>query len=234
MDQTALPIVLVPGLLCSAEIFQPQATALWPHGPVMIASTLSGGTIAEMAAQILATAPPRFALAGISMGGYICFEIMRQAPKRVIKLALLDTSARADTTEQTEARRAMVESARHADFEAWVRNNLVAILHPSRQADSVLNDLNARMALTIGFAGFERQQEAIIARTDSRSILPSVKVPTLVLVGDGDVLTPPERAQEIAALIPGSELVVIPDCGHASTIERPDLVSAALVQWIAR
>src|SRR3984885_2686961 len=95
------PIVLIPGLLCAAEVFAPQIPALWPHGPVTIASTLEGRTMAEIASAILATAPPRFALGGISMGGYLCFEILRQAPERVIKLALLDTSARPDTPAQT-------------------------------------------------------------------------------------------------------------------------------------
>ncbi|MDF2799889.1 MAG: putative hydrolase or acyltransferase of alpha/beta superfamily, partial [Devosia sp.] len=112
------PIMLVPGLLCSAEIFAAQATALWPYGPVTIASTLEGSTMAEMAAAILAAAPPRFALAGISMGGYICFEIMRQAPERVVKLALLDTSARPDTPEQTAVRRERLARAKAGEFEA--------------------------------------------------------------------------------------------------------------------
>src|ERR1700733_4137734 len=96
------PIVLVPGLLCSAEVFVPQVAALWPFGPVTVASTLEGKTMSEIAAAILATAPPSFALAGISMGGYICFEILRQAPERILKLALLDTSARPDTAEQSK------------------------------------------------------------------------------------------------------------------------------------
>src|ERR1700761_6033308 len=101
-------IVLVPGLLCSAEVFAPQIPALWPCGPVTIASTLEGRTMAEMASAVLAAAPPRFALGGISMGGYLCFEIMRQAPERVIKLALLDTSARPDTLGQPDQRRALI------------------------------------------------------------------------------------------------------------------------------
>ncbi len=212
----------------------PQAIALWPHAPVMIASTLVGTTIAEIAAHILERAPPRFALAGISMGGYISLEIMRQAPERVVKLALLDTSARTDTPEQTAARRTMLESARGADFEAWMRKIIAAVLHPSRQADHVLIEVNVRMAVTVGFPLFEQQQRAIIRRQDTRSILPGIKIPTLVLVGDADVVTPPELSEEIAAAVAGSELVVIPECGHASTIERPELVSAALLKWAAR
>ncbi len=106
------PILCIPGPLSTADVFSPQIPVLWPYGPVTIASTLTGHTLAEIAANILVSAPPRFALMGISMGGYLCFEILRQAPERVIALALLDTSARPDTPEQTAQRRALVVQAR--------------------------------------------------------------------------------------------------------------------------
>lgn len=226
------PIVLVPGLLCTAETFSAQVTALWPHGPVTIAFTLTGDTLAEIAAAILATAPPRFALAGISMGGYIALEIMRQAPQRVVRLGLLDTSARPDTPEQTAQRRAMVAEARTGDYEGTVRQALKAILHPAHQDDADLAAINLRMALTIGVEGFARQQEAIIGRPDSRPSLAAIAVPTLVLVGDRDPLTPPELAEEIAAAIPDARLVVVEQCGHAATLEQPAAVNRALVDWI--
>ena len=227
-----IPIVFVPGLLCSAEAFAPQSAALWKFGPVTIASTLVGETIAEIASAILKDAPPRFALVGISMGGYICMEIMRQAPERVARLALLDTSARPDTPEQTSQRRAMLEQARESDFAAWSEETLTSIVHPSRLADQALRSINRRMGMDVGLDGFARQTEAVIHRIDSRPGLTEIRVPTLVLVGDSDALTPPERAQEIASLIPGARLVVIPECGHASTIEQPELVSSALAQWL--
>jgi pimeloyl-ACP methyl ester carboxylesterase len=216
------PIVFIPGLLCSAEVFAPQVAALWPYGPVTVASTLEGDTIAEIAVTILATAPPRFALAGISMGGYICFEIMRQAAERVIKLALLDTSARPDTPEQIKERRALVELSRTADFKALLAQALSSILHPAHQNDPALREVNVRMGLTVGLDGFARQQEAAIARVDSRSGLAAIAVPTLVLVGDSDPLTPPDRSEEIAEGIPGARLVVVPECGHGSTLEQPE------------
>ena len=118
-----IPIVLVPGLLCSAEVFAPQIAALWPYGPVTVASTLVEEIIPGMAASILASAPERFALAGISMGGYICLEIMRQAPHRMIKLALISTSARPDTPEQVTQRRALLHLVRTGDFEALDRKS---------------------------------------------------------------------------------------------------------------
>jgi len=230
----SLPVVLVPGLLCTAEIFAPQLPVLWPHGPILIASTLEGHTIPQIADRILAVAPPRFALVGVSMGGYISLEILRQAKARVAKLALCDTSARADTPKQSRDRRAFVERARSEGFEPVVDAALSAILHPAHRADPKLRAVNLRMALAVGLEGMARQQEAIIARADSLALLPSIAVPTLVLVGDGDLLTPPSRAQEMAAAIPDAELVIVPESGHASTIEQPEAVNRALSRWLER
>jgi len=226
------PVVLVPGLLCSAEVFAPQVAALWPCGPVTVASTLEGDTIAEIAAAILAAAPPRFALAGISMGGYICLEIMRQAPERVAKLALLDTSARPDTPEQTARRREAVASARTGDFLAQTAEAALAQVHPDRKDDAHLAAVNRRMAAAVGVDGYARQIEAIIARPDSRPGLAAIAVPTLVLVGDTDTLTPPDLAEELAAGIPQSSLTIVSHCGHLSTLEQPDAVNRALLAWM--
>jgi pimeloyl-ACP methyl ester carboxylesterase len=227
-----LPVVFVPGLLCSAEVFAPQVAALWPCGPVTVASTLAGDTIPEIAAAILAAAPPRFALAGISMGGYICLEIMRQAPERVVKLALLDTSARPDTPEQTAKRRDAVASARTGDFLAQTAEAALAQVHPDRKDDAHLIAVNRRMAAAVGVDGYARQIEAIIARPDSRSGLAAIAVPTLVLVGDTDTLTPPELAEELVAGIPQASLTIVPQCGHLSTLEQPEAVNRALLAWM--
>ena len=228
------PVVLVPGLLCSSEIFAPQIPALWPFGPVTIASTLEGQGIGEVAASILKDAPPRFALAGISMGGYICFEIVRQARKRVLKLALIDTSARPDTAEQTAGRRASLEHARAAGFLPTALDNLTNLLHPSRRSDRRFREINRRMALTVGLQGFARQLEIAISRPDSRPDLAAIDVETLVIVGDCDPVTPLECSQELAASISSAKLKVIPDCGHLSPIEQPGLVSEALTHWLRR
>jgi len=176
--------------------------------------------MAEIAAAILVAAPPRFALAGISMGGYVCLEIMRQAPERVIKLALLNTSARPDTPEQVTLRRALVAQL------------MSAILHPAHQNDPVLRNANVQMGLTVGLEGLIRQTEAVIGRIDSRPSLPAIRVPTLILVGDRDPLTPPDRSEEMAAAITGARLVVVPECGHGSTLEQPKAVNHALIEWI--
>ena len=227
------PTLLIPGLLCSAEIFAAQVPALWPHGPVSIASTLVGSSIGTAAASILHDAPPSFALAGLSMGGYLCFEIMRQAPERVVKLALIDTSARPDTPEQIANRRASLKQARASGFLPVALDNLTGLLHPARRADPGLAAINRRMALSVGIDGFARQMEIAISRPDSRPILGAIKVDTLVVVGDSDALTPVERSEEIASAVGGAKLVIVPDCGHLSPLEQPEAVSRALTEWIA-
>lgn len=226
------PIVMIPGLLCSAELYAPQIAALWPFGPVTVASTLSGTTMSEIAANILRAAPPRFALVGLSMGGHVALEIMRQAPERVSRLALLNTSARPDTPEQAEQRRGMLAQAKGGDFKGLLSQVMTLLLHPAHRDDQRLLEVNVRMGLTVGLDGFERQTEAIIGRADSRPHLAYITVPTLVLVGDSDPLTPPFLSEEIAAAIPNSKLVIIPECGHGSTLEQPEAVNRALVTWL--
>lgn len=226
------PVVLVPGLACTAEMFAPQVAALSPHRPVSIASTGEGDSMARMAAAILHDAPPRFALGGISMGGYIAFEIVRQAPERVERLALLDTTARPDAPEQTAQRQALIARAEDGQLEAIMREIAPRLLHPRHKADQTLIEVQVRMGLEVGAAGFVRQQRAIIGRPDSRPDLPGIRVPTLVLVGDRDPLTPPIRAREMADALPDASLVIVADCGHASTLEQPDAVNAALLDWL--
>ncbi|CAG9213670.1 alpha/beta fold hydrolase [Burkholderia gladioli] len=227
------PIVLIPGLLCTAEVFAPQIPALWPHGPVTVASTLEGDSIAAMAAAILANAPPRFALAGFSMGGYLAHEILRRAPERVTRLALLSTSARADQPIQIEMRQALLEAATLGDYDTVLANATLNTAHVSLRRDPVFAATKRRMAADIGRAAFARQTAAVIGRPDSRRELPSIAVPSLVLVGDSDPVTPPEFAREMAEAIPGAKLVIVSECGHTSPLERPEAVNAALRDWLA-
>lgn len=226
------PILLIPGLVCTAELFAPQLPALWTRGPVTVASTLGGDSMEAIAEDILSNAPPRFALAGLSMGGYVAFEILRRAPERVERLALLDTSARPDTPEQTERRRGLMARLDSESFEAVIEPVLRGLPAPARREDETLFQTNLRMARAVGPDGFRRQTRAIIGRVDSRPDLPGVKVPTLVLVGEQDAVTPPEVAREMAGTIPGARLSVIPDSGHVSTLEQPDAVARALLGWL--
>jgi pimeloyl-ACP methyl ester carboxylesterase len=228
-----LPIVLVPGLLTSPRLYAEQLPALWRLGPVTIAVHTRDDSAAAIASRILADAPPRFALAGLSMGGYIAFEIIRQAPDRVARLALLDTSARPDTPEQTARRNAQIELTRHGRFAEIADQQFPLVVHPSRHGDPAARGLVRLMADETGPEAFIRQQQAIMGRPDSRPGLAAIDCPTLVLVGDGDVLTPPALAAEIADGIPGARRVVVAGSGHLSTLDRPEQVTRALVEWLA-
>ena len=230
---SSVPLVMVPGLQCSARLYAPQVIALWPFGPVTIADHRRDAEIGAVAARILATAPPRFALAGLSYGGYIAFELMRQAPERIAKLALLDTSARADAPEQTEGRHTFIAMAEKGQLAEITEMQIPRFLHRDRLDDEALKETVRAMAAETGPEAFVRQIKAIMSRPDSRPMLSQIRCPTLVLVGDGDQATPPELAHEIAGGIAGSKLVIAPGCGHLSTIERPEAVNAALADWLA-
>ncbi len=227
-----LPIVLVPGLIASPRLFAAQIPELWRFGPVTIADHTRDDSMEGIARRILAAAPPRFALGGLSMGGYVAFEIARQAPERVAKLALLDTTARPDAPEQIEARRAQIELARGGRFGEIPDQLFPRLIHPTHQGDEELRRVVRQMAEEVGAEGFVLQQTAIMNRPDSRASAAAIRCPTLVLVGEGDQITPPERAEEMAGIIPGARLVTVPECGHLSTIERPQEVTRALVEWM--
>ncbi|MDO8877201.1 MAG: alpha/beta fold hydrolase [Pseudolabrys sp.] len=229
-----LPLILVPGLLCSARLYASQVTALWPCGQVTVADHRRDSDMAAIAAAILANAPPRFALAGLSMGGYIAFAMMRLAPERIARLALLDTSARPDLPEQKAGREKFIAMAEDGKLSDIVETLLPRFIHRDRINDEPLKAEVRAMATETGPEAFVRQTKAIMARPDSRPLLSSIRCPTLVLVGEGDELTPPDLAKEIAAGIAGSTLTVVPNCGHLSTMEKPDAVNTALTAWLTK
>lgn len=231
-ESHSLPIVLIPGLLASPRLYAEQIPELWRIGPVMVAAHTRDDSMAAIARRILATAPPRFALAGLSMGGYVCFEILRQARKRVSRLVLLDTSARPDMPEQSEQRRAQIDMARGGRLGEVADMLFPRLVHARRWGDESLRRIWRAMVQEVGAEGFVNQQTAIIGRPDSRPGLAAIGCPTLVIVGDGDVLTPPEGAEEIANGIPGSRLSVIRDSGHLSTLEQPAAVTRSMVEFL--
>lgn len=233
-DAASLPILLIPGLGCTARLYTEQMPALWTFGPVMVADHRRADSMDTIARRILDAAPPRFALAGLSMGGYIALAIMRIASERVAKLALLDTGARSDTPEASERRKASIALARAGKLDEINAMLWPVLVHKDRQGDAVLKKITGDMTLMAGADAFARQQTAIMTRPDSRPGLSAIKCPTLILVGDGDQLTPPALSEEMAGLIPGSRLIVVPDCGHLSTLERPEAVTRALVEWMQR
>ena len=231
MDNS-MPILLVPGLVSSPRIYTPVIPALWRFGPVTVANHIRDDNIAVIARRILAEAPPRFALAGHSMGGYISFEIMRQAPERVAKLALINTQARPDTPEASARRRALMARALDGGLHDVMDEILPLLVHPSRTGEAALRQLFHDMADDVGAEGFINNQTAIIARADSRPTMATIKCPTLVLTGDRDMLIPNTLSMEMADGIGGAKLVILPDCGHCPQPERPQATIAALVEWL--
>jgi pimeloyl-ACP methyl ester carboxylesterase len=231
---TKTKLVLVPGLLCTKALWAPQLAALGDVADITVANHRRHRTMRGIARSILAAAPRRFALAGLSMGGYIAYEIVRQAPERVTKLALLDTGSRADAPERKARRLELIEVAEREGAGAAQDALMPLLIHKSRLQEKPLVDTIRRMAVDTGVAAFKRQQAAIMGRPDNRPLLASIRCPTLVLVGREDALTPVELAREIAAGIPGAKLTIVPNCGHLSTLERPQAVNRALRQWLTR
>jgi len=231
MDNT-MPILLVPGLAVSPRIYAPVAPPMWRLGPVTVANHIRDANMGAIARRILAEAPPRFALAGHSMGGYIAFEIMRQAPQRVAKLALINTQARPDTPEATARRRGQIARAKSGDYHAVLDELFLGFVHPSRREDATLRQLVRDMGDDIGAEAFIRQQTAVLSRPDSRPTLAWIKCPTLVLSGDEDNTIPNSLSVEMADGIHGAKLTILANCGHLPQPEQPQATAEALVEWL--
>jgi pimeloyl-ACP methyl ester carboxylesterase len=229
----SLPVVLVPGLNCSARLYAPQLPELWRLGPVTVADHTRDDTMAAIAKRILDAAPPRFALAGLSMGGYIALEIMRQAASRVAKLALLDTQARDDTPDAQQRRHDNIALAEGGRFAEVIEAVWPILVHRDRHHDAALKQVHVAMCHDVGPQAYVRQQKACLTRADSRPLLATIRCPTLVLVGAQDELLPPFLSDEMAAAIPGARLAKIADSGHLPSIERPEAVNRELVAWLS-
>lgn len=228
------PIVLLPGLNCTAEVYAAAVPALWQLGSVLIPDHKRGSSMAEIAAAILAEAPPSFALAGFSMGGYLAFELLRQAPERITRLALIDTMARLDTPEGLQKRHDAIRLVQAGKLRQLVSANFPLSVHPENAGNPTIRDFSLRMALANGPEVYVRQQQAIITRPDSTAELAGIRVPTTVIVGDADTITPVADAQAMAAAIRGANLVVIERAGHMSPTEQPEAVTRELAGWMQR
>lgn len=227
----ASELLLLPGLICDERLWRDVIAGLDAH--CVVADLTQDDTIAAMAARALAVAPPRFALAGLSMGGYVAFEIMRQAPERVTHLALFDTSARADDEARRETRRKGIAMVGQGKFVGVSRGLLGSLIAPQHMGTEIARDVQA-MSERVGQEAYVRQQVAIMGRVDSRPLLGTIKVPALVGVGEVDKMTPPELAEEMAAGIAGAELVRFADSAHLPTMENPGAVVEAMRGWLAR
>jgi pimeloyl-ACP methyl ester carboxylesterase len=226
------PLLLVPGLLCTAAVFARQIAALAAERSVTVADHSRGESFAAMAAAILAEAPPRFAVAGLSMGGGIALQMVAQAPERISRLGLLGSSPLPDTPASSALRAELIALAENGDMPAVTERMLPLFLATAHTGDAGLRAAVSAMAEETGAELFIRHERAQTARPDARPLLPAIRCPTLVLVGDDDRLTPAPISRAMAAAIPDARLEIVRGAGHLSTIEAPLAVSAALAGWL--
>lgn len=231
------PLLLLPGALCDAALWRHQIAALSNIADIRVGDLTRDDSVGAMAARVLAGAPPSFALAGISLGGYVALEIMRRAPERVTRLALLDTSARPEeegTVDGNPAERDGGATGLGKAGLGQVGLMTTLLVHPKRLADRRLATILGAMAERVGRKAFLRQQRAVRARPDSRAGLAAIACPTLLICGRQDSLAPPALHEEMAAAISGADLLIIDECGHLSPLEQPEEVTAALRRWLQR
>ena len=226
------PLLLLPGLICDDRLWAAQIQALADHDPVAVPGYPGARTLAAMAEQSLALAPPVFSLAGHSMGGRVALEILRLAPERVERLALLDTGVHPPSAGEAAKRRALLEVARTEGIEAMVDLWLPPMVHPDRRGDTAFMAPLKAMAATGGAERYADQIAAMIERPDPLPLLPRIHCPALIGVGRQDEWSPVEQNREIAAVIPGADFVIFEECGHMAPVEAPDQVSAALRRWL--
>lgn len=230
---TTQTLVVIPGLGSDGTVWRRTMAELGDSLPCLVGDTLSDTTLTGMARRVLAQAPERFALAGVSMGGMVALELIRMAPDRVSHLALVDTTASPDALSRKAYRiLANLVLATSRDYRRLAERSLASLVHPSTSVD--VRDELVEMSVRVGANAYVRQNWAVLMRRDLRRIVPHIAVPTSVIVGEEDRMTPVARAQEIHKLAPGSTLHVIPNCGHLPPIERPDVVATLVRSLLER
>src|SRR5436190_10317511 len=216
--------------LTDERLFAHQVDALNATHDCHVYAFRDHPTLGEMAVELLAHAPPRFTLIGLSLGGYLAFEVIRRQRERIERLVLLDTRAVADTETVRQGRLADIATVQAGGIDALIPELPTRWVHPSNRAR--VGDLMGSMARSIGDRGQFNQQQAMLARPDSHADLRTVRVPTLIACGREDTATPLAEHERMRDCVPGARLEVFDQCGHLSTIERPDLVTALISRWL--
>ena len=227
----SLPIVLITGQLLTDAVWQPLLDA-WPDREIIVADNRSDDTIEGFAQRLLDNAPPKFVLIAHAMGGFVAFEVMRRAPERVAKLALISTLASADGPAQTARRQGYIDLVESGQFDQVVEERIPILLPEEKRSDEGLLGIARAMAADTGAETFLAQQRAIMARIDSRPLLGEIAVPTLLVWGEKDGITSRAHHDEIAEAIPGARLEVVPGAGHLPMVEAPEVVVPMLTAFI--
>lgn len=231
---TKTPVVFLPGTLCNGKLWEPQIRSLESSADCIVADLTRSDTIRGMAEDVLAEAPSQFSLAGLSLGGIVALEIMRLAPERVKKLALLDTNPFLPTEKQLAGWKRLLESEKPLGFVHEITDNLItSLLHPDHWQDVQLTELLHQMAEDIGTEGYVNQLKAVKAREELITVLPTIHCPTLIIVGQQDIICPLSMSEYLRDHIKNSSLEVINHAGHLPTLERPDEVSRLMKEWLS-
>lgn len=224
-------LVLLPGLACNESVWRAQLPALAPWQPRVADVATRADSIPAMADLLLRENAGPLVLCGASMGGMIAMAAARQAPERVAGLVLLGTDARPDSQEMIALREAAIVLFAQGRAREVIEPNIALAFHPDNAPALAADYLE--LVLGAGDDQLIAQNRAVIARPDARPALAQLRCPVLVMCGENDLLTPPERSREIASLVPQAQLVLVPRCGHMLTMERPDVVNATLVAWLS-
>ncbi len=224
-------LVLVPGLICDAAVWQQQVAHLEDIATAIVPAVDGQETMADMARSVLAAAPERFALAGFSMGGYVALEVLRQAPERISRLCLVDTSARQDTPEKRAWREKVLAMCARGQYADVITDMFRILLHPEHQRDPLLGFVRA-MTERIGADVYARRQRAQMTRSDSRGLLATTSIPVRVICGRQDAMSSLVEHNEIAEIAPRGRISIIEECGHMAPIEQPHAVSALMRDWL--
>lgn len=227
-----LPLIMVPGMMCDARLFAPQIAAITPQRPVQVAEMTGADRIAALAHAILDRAPPRFALAGLSMGGIVAMEVVAQAPDRVAGLALLDTNHLAETAAVTARRLPQMARVRSGELAAVMREEMKPNYLSDGTARREILALCTEMALGLGAEAFLNQSRALMTRRDQSGTLAAYRGPALILCGREDRLCPPARHRAMHALMPHSRLAIIDGAGHLPCLEQPDITTRHMLDWL--
>lgn len=231
----SIPVLFLPGQLTDERLWSPMLAAM-PSGIIAphFADLTRGDTVAALARQVLSSPPQKFVLVGLSLGGYVAFEMLRQCPARVMGLVLFNTSARADDADKLAEREKLSRASIFGKFIGVANRLMPTIVHERALNNPGVTEVIAQMAAHIGQSGFLSQQRAIMSRPDSHDVLPQIHVPTLVVGGDSDARTPPELAREIAENIPGAEFHLLPQVGHLSPLEEPARCAEFFTDFLQR
>lgn len=227
------PIVFLPGMMCDARLFGPQIEAFSGHHPVMCVPINRHDSVEALAAEVLSLAPKRFALAGLSMGGIVAMEVIRQAPERVDRLALMDTNPLAEKENVKAARQPQIAAAKAGDLRRVMREEMKPNYLTDGPNQGAILDLCMAMAMEQGAEVFVRQSHALMSRPDQQETLRAYSHPALVLCGRDDALCPVSRHELLASLLPNARLEIIDGAGHLPTLEQSDATNLALNRWLA-